>query len=194
MEAIRFCSAESLEKGDRKMKKKLFVLLAVIMALTMVSVPALAGPPEDAGGDWYYMPAALGVKVAGDNTFLTITDVSNWNGTFHGQSEDCEVLEDCAVSEDYGTVVIHSSGDAFYKGVNIFPSVTVKGRTGRLEMRVNGLKKAGSDWKGMWVITSGEGELAGLRGQGTWWGPGWQGDPEEWGEIHYSGKIHFDPE
>ncbi|MCP4409845.1 MAG: hypothetical protein GY807_19290 [Gammaproteobacteria bacterium] len=176
------------------MKRKFFVLLAVIMMVSVVSITAFATPPEDAGGDWYYMPTILGVKVAGGNTFLTISDIGNWKGTFDGESEDCAAFpfEVCALSEDYGTVVIHRSGLTFYKGVNTFPAVTVDGKMGRLEMRVNGSKPVGSDWQGHWVITNAEGDLAGLHGQGTWWGPGYNPEiPELWGEIHYSGNIHF---
>jgi len=174
------------------MKKMLFVLLGVIMALTMVALPAQATPPENAQGLWYYMPSILDVKVVGGNTFLTITDVGNWNGTFDGDSTECDVFPVCAVSEDAGTVVAYASGHAFYAGVNTFPSVTVNGKAGRLVMRVNGVK-FGDSWDGRWVIIEGEGELAGLQGQGTWWGPGYNpAEPLEYGEIHYAGDIHFE--
>ena len=49
------------------------------------------------------------------------------------------------------------------------------GKTGNLEMRINGWLPAGDppnyeDYEGLWVITSGSGELAGLHGRGTWGG------------------------
>ena len=175
------------------MNKKLFVLLAVIMVLSMVSIPGLASPPENAEGDWYYLPrlAEMVVRGAGGNTIISTVEDSEWNGTFHGETEDCVVLDDCAVSVDYGKIVFHSSGRANFAGVVSFPSVTVDGKTGGLEMRVNGVKH-GPEWEGRWVITGGDLHQSGLRGKGTWWGPGWQEDPEEWGEIHYSGNIHFE--
>ena len=49
------------------------------------------------------------------------------------------------------------------------------------------------DWKGQWLIIEATGGLEGLHGQGKWWGPGWQGDPEVHGVVYYSGKIHFEP-
>ena len=182
------------------MNKKLIVLLAVIMTLILVSIPALATPPDNAAGDWYYHPRLDElelVKEVGGNTFLRTVEDSRWTGTFQG-TEDCiaESLppEDiCAASVDYGDVVFYRSGRGFFKGTVEFASVTVHGKTGSLEMRVNGTRPDPfTDWTGHWVITSGEGELTGLHGQGTWWGPGWQEVVGEWGEIHYSGKIHFE--
>ena len=164
------------------MKKKLFVLLAVIMVLSMISIPAMATPPENAEGEWIYLPTGQELlKVAGGNTFLSITEDSRWTGTFDGESKD------------HGTVVIYRSGRLFFKGEVEFTSVTVNGQTGTLELQVNGSKQdSGSDWVGRWVVSGGELYEAGLRGQGSWDGPGWQGDPEVEGEIHYSGNIHFE--
>ena len=47
-------------------------------------------------------------------------------------------------------------------------------------------------WHGRWVILRGTDELATLRGQGTWWGPG-APDVGLWGDIYYGGNIHFEP-
>ena len=164
-------------------KKKLLVLLAAIMVLSLVSIPALAGPPEDAGGVWCYLPRSdefMEYKVAGGNTFFVFGEDAQWTGTFTGESYD------------YGSGVIHSSGSWLFKGIVSFASVTVDDETGGLEIRVNGSRPdAGSDWVGKWVITGGELHQAGLRGQGTFEGPGWQGT-DVCGEIPYEGNIHFE--
>ena len=164
------------------MKKKLFVLLAIVMVLSIVSITTFAGPPEDAEGVWYYRPTGPpGEKFAGGNTFLTISDEGYWTGTFAGDSTDI------------GKVAIHSKGHWIYKGVVTFASVTVAGKTGGLEMRVQGRRpNALAEWDGKWVITGSSGDLAGLQGQGTWWGPGWLGDPTVYGIVSYSGNIHFE--
>ena len=48
-----------------------------------------------------------------------------------------------------------------------------------------------SDWQGTWVVTSGTGGLEGFRAHGTFWGPGWLGDPAEPGVIYYAvEKMH----
>jgi hypothetical protein len=183
MEAVRFSSAESYKEGDGKMKKRLIVLLAVIVVLSMVSIPALAGPPQDAGGAWYYLPTGMVVdKVAGGNTFVSISDVGYWTGTIAGDEVDV------------GTAVIHLSGRWSYtEGILTFESAVVGGRSGGLEMRVRGSRPdIYTDWEGQWLITAATGGLEGLRGQGTWWGPGWQGDPNVHGVVYYSGKIHFE--
>ena len=53
---------------------------------------------------------------------------------------------------------------------------TVNGKTGSVVIRLIGKKPAPTeDWAGDWEITRGIGELANLRGQGTWGGPGYEG-------------------
>jgi hypothetical protein len=66
------------------MKKKLFVLMIVLVVLSLIAIPALAGPPEKAEGLWRYQPFILGVKEAGCNTFLTTFENGEWSGTFEG--------------------------------------------------------------------------------------------------------------
>ena len=168
------------------MKKRSLFLVTVLMVVlvSVLSVPAHAGPPENASGVWHYRPLGLPeVKVAGGNTILTIKEEAYWEGTFDG------------VSEDHGTVVFYAAGHWIFQGWVEFDPVTVDGRTGSLTMRVIGSKPdAGADWAGTWVIIKGTGDLKGLQGQGTWWGPGWQGDPLVYGVIPYAGNVHFEPD
>lgn len=179
------------------MKKKVLILLVMIAILLAAAIPALATPAEDVQGDWFYHPRLDEVelvKIVGNNTFFRTVEDSRWNGTFQG-SEACIVTaeENCASSVDSGPVVIHRSGLMNFQGWVRFDSVTVNGATGSLEMRVSGIRPAtATDWQGQWVITGGELHQAGLRGQGPWWGPGWQEVPGQWGIIHYSGSIHYE--
>ena len=173
------------------MKKRLFVSLAVIVVLSVVSTPSLASPPEDAGGKWCYMPKTLVVdKVAGGNDFWTTSDDGSWTGTFFGESDD------------HCSAVLHSSGYLWGHCTVSFESVTVNGQTGGLEMRVL-LRQSypGALWDGKWVITGGTGDLKDLHGQGTMSGPGWlppDGGTDEceegFGVVYYSGKTHFKPD
>lgn len=162
----------------------MFLITVLTVALiSTLSVPAYAGPPEDAEGLWQYIPSVTGVRVANGNTFLSTTETGQWTGTFEG------------VSVDKGVVVQHSSGLISFKGTVSFVG-NVDNKSGTLEMLTLGSKPdPGSDWEGKWVIISGTGDLASLRGQGTWWGPGWSpANPLEWGDIYYSGEVHFEPE
>ncbi len=167
-----------------KTKKKLFVLLALIIVLSLMSIPTCTPTAEeiDAEGVWSYLPAGPPVEdVVGPYTFMTISDAGDWTGTITGSADD------------FGEVAIHSSGPWYYNGTVPFDSVTVNGRTGGLVISVYGSRpNAGAEWDGTWVIISGKGDLAGLRGQGTWEGPGWQGDPKVPGEVYYSGSIYFE--
>lgn len=164
------------------MKKRSLLLITVLMIalLSTLSTPVYAGPPTPAEGLWQYLPTILDARVAGGNTFLTTSEIGQWTGTFSGGSIEA------------GHVVIHSAGFTHFKAIVSFASVTVDNRMGSLEMRVNGSRPyAGAEWEGRWAITEGTGELEGLRGQGTWWGPG-APRPGEWGDIYYSGNVHFD--
>jgi hypothetical protein len=163
------------------MKRMLLTLLTLSVILSMLSVPALAGPPTAAEGLWQYKPTILDERVADGNIFLETSEEGIWTGTFEGESTEA------------GHVVIHSSGFWSFRAIVSFSEVTVDDKTGTLEMSVVGKRPdAGSDWQGRWVILGGTGELATLRGQGTWWGPGAPG-PGEWGDIPYAGQIHFEP-
>ena len=73
------------------MNKKIFVLLVVIVMIFAMSIPALAGKPENnASGEWCYdLVDGDDVKLADGNTFvLNFNDIGNWNGTFVGDSVD----------------------------------------------------------------------------------------------------------
>jgi hypothetical protein len=163
------------------MKKMSLTLLTLLVILSVLSVPALAGPPTDAEGVWKYTPYTVSVRVADGNTFIESFEDGEWTGTFEG------------ISTEDGHVVIHRSGFWSFRAIVSFSEVTVDGKSGTLEMSVVGDRPDGlSDWEGKWVILSGTGELASLRGQGTWWGPGAPGEGEQ-GDIYYAGRIHFEP-
>lgn len=175
------------------MKKKLFVLLAVILLLSLGALPALAGPPDNSvDGRWCYGEILQEEeKISGGNVFYNLDDSGAWIGTFNGYSSDD------------GRLIVHSSGYTLFKSTVSFESVQVGGKEGGLEMRINGWLPMGaelSEYEGLWVITRATGELAGLRGQGTWGGIE-IGNPLcsaiDGGiffvSVPYSGNIHFEP-
>jgi len=166
-------------------KRALMLLVTVLMValLSTLSVPVSAGPPENAEGLWQYIPSIENARVADGNTFLDTSEVGQWTGTFSG------------VSTEKGKVVRHSSGHVSFKGAVSFIG-KVGDKSGTLEMLAVGSKPdLSSEWEGTWVIISGTGDLATLHGQGTWWGPGYSSaNPSKWGDIYYSGEIHFEPE
>ncbi len=201
----------SNNKGDDIMNLKLFILPAAIVligaiVLGVFSMSSNASPPENASGSWYYIPPMIPEeekKIVGGNTILTGTEVGNWTGTFHGDSQDCFDMDppilDCAESKGDGGVTIHPDGHMNYTATILFSLVSVDDKNGGLELRVNGkFPNASSEWEGQWVIIGGTGELANLHGQGTWWGPGFvpppEGEPPVPGVLHYSGNVLFAPD
>ena len=166
------------------MKKRSMLLIAVLMVIPLyvLSMTVHAGPPIfDAQGLWQYRPFVLDTRIADGNTFLKTFEEGVWSGSFSGTS-----------TED-ARVVIHSSGAWSYRGIVSF-SGEVDDRVGDLTMHVVGKRPdVFTDWTGKWVILSGTEGLSRLRGQGDWWGPGAPA-VGEWGDIYYSGKVHFDPD
>ena len=162
------------------MKRATLMVLSLVMVLSVLSISASASPPTTAGGLWQYQPFILEARTAGCNMFLHTFENGLWTGTFEGTS-----------TED-GKVVVHCSGAWSFNAIVSFEG-EVDGKVGTLTMSVGGsAPDEFTDWQGRWVILSGTGELANLRGQGTWWGPG-APDVGLWGDIYYGGKVHFEP-
>jgi len=156
------------------MKRKLLVLVAVIMVLSMMLIPALAVPPGNAAGEWTYTVLDMDGEEVGCNTVISMTDEGTFDGTFVGtETED-------------GMVVIHCNGKWSFKGNLSFEGTVNGSQPGTMEMRIVGTSSDGTLWQGTWVILSGTEGLATLRGQGTWWGPG--------GHLEYAGNYHFEPD
>ena len=153
------------------MKKILFLLMAVFLILS--TNPVYAGPPNKASGYWTYEITDSETEIKGGNTFMTTNDSGVFTGTFEG------------VETEVGTVVIHSNGNASFNGTLTFTG-EVDGRSGKFTMSVVGRAVLGEDWTGKWVILNGTDELANLRGQGIWYGPG--------GSLEYEGNFHFEPD
>jgi hypothetical protein len=171
-----------------RMRKKLFVsifiVLTVILVISVMAIPALAkkDKPEKADGIWLYTPDFSGYQGIifqpyfgnPDTTFAAVPYDSEWSGIFNG------------TSKDYGLAIFHGPAPMLFVDAVTFDEVEVGGASGGLEMDVLGDRPdVDSDWRGTWVITSGTGELEDLRGHGTWWGPGWLGDPAVPGVIYY---------
>lgn len=168
------------------MKKKIVVLPVVLLILLVVLVPTFAdggkgGRMKKYDGEWRYMPQGeLGNLLTnnyGSHFFLS-ADSGDWTGAFEGLSDD-----DCVS-------VLHASGRWVGYCTALFDSVTVKGKTGGLELGITLLKATPTEpWVGEWFITSGSGDLAGLEGEGTIWGHGYNPEkPDEPGIIYYKVK------
>ena len=174
------------------MKKRILIPIALTAVLLLVAGPVYATPPEPASGTWCYTPYITGMRSAGGNLFLDAESEDYWTGTF-------ESPEGAGSYTVYGATIhkfvdFTDTGPWYAQGLVTFVG-TVEGKSGTLVMRFLGKRPdATADWSsGKWVILSGTGELANLRGQGTWWGPGAPA-PEVQGCVDYSGNYHFEPQ
>jgi len=159
------------------MSKKLSALIICIVALLpMLLIPAAyATPSEPASGTWAYTVTHIeDTKVAGGNTFRYGEEIGTWTGTFVG------------TSFDYFELVVHPSGFVTCQGQINFEGTVNGDKSGTMVILFVGKKNLEINlWSGKWVILSGTGDLANLRGKGTWEGPSFN--------LDYSGQIHFDP-
>lgn len=181
------------------MNNKLFVLLAVVMVLSLVSCSAPTESPEsevEADGLWCYAPVFERIEpitfdpYKGDpgKAFLQVPYVSEWTGVFDGSSTDYGVVIGHVLAPDTDPVPMS------FIDTSSFAKVEVDGKVGGLEMDAIGDRPdAASEWRGTWMITGGTGDLEGLRAHGTFWGPGWLPPdggtdecPEGMGVIYYS--------
>ncbi len=158
--------------------KRLLGIPMMVGALLMGTVPASAGPPNTASGDWDYVPTSIDVVPGpGQTTFIYGEDTGTWLGTFVGTS-----------TEEFVIVNHAKAGFNFYSGVIEFTG-SVDGQQGTLTIKTNGKQDPGTVqpgpglWFGRWVIVGGTGGLANLHGQGTFTGPSLS--------LDYVGRYHF---
>ena len=150
------------------------VIPAVVFALSLGFAPsAWAAPPTQATGTLGPVAGSItftGVRTADGNTFIDFTAIEAFTGGFAG------------TGDDVGTVVFYASGGVTVQAVEMFAG-TVNGVPGTLVLRGEGAGVP-SAVQGHLVILSGTGDLANLRGQGTFVAIVGVGGP-------YSMQIHF---
>lgn len=166
------------------MKKGLMLLLLACMVV--LPAVAYAEPPDDVFGVFTYEPAGcLLDRWAGDNEFLlgcTDSGVYYEGGTFVGYSY-----------ETYDVILHGSQGGyifehGWYRGTVTIEEATVVGRTGTLVLEFIGTSPGDIFvWNGTWRIVSGTGDLADLRGSGSWETYG----PSTPFTVEYVGKMKF---
>ena len=139
---------------------------------------------DDADGIWYYTPVLEDIKslphppCPPGKDFLAATYTSRWTGALTGDSADTGMLVAHGKFPQAAPMVF--VGTCSFKG-------TFRGVSGSLEMDTIGHRPdPTAEWWGAWSVTGGTGDLEGLRARGTFWGPGWLGDPAEPGVIYYA--------
>ena len=161
------------------MRKMLLTPLIVCMValLSTLWMPAVhATTPIPVSGTWSWTLSDPSWRYADGNAFLSAVEHDTLTGTFEG------------TGEGPFTVVFHPEGFATGKGRTLWTVTVLEEYSGTLEIRWTGNTKNDLGWWWfMWVILSGTGDLANLRGQGTCWGPGPEG-------CAISGQIHFEPD
>jgi hypothetical protein len=173
-------------QGGGKMKKILMtvaiVVAVVIAAIVVWSVLSTSGStePKSVKGSWSYeiieaRPAGAGATL----TVVTGTSQGTWTRPFEGTSTSVWKME-----------TADSGAGSFEETVSFEGFVEVepgKRRDGTLEILYVGERQdRESAFAGTWEIVGGEGELADLRGGGTF-----TSEPNSY-VVDYSGEIHFE--
>ena len=152
-------------------------LLALVTALTILPMAvAYADAPTPVSGTRVRVgpPRNVTTREAGGNTIVTREATQEWTGGISGTAE-IQV-----------TQTNHPNGEFTTRGTATCVC-TVDGVTGILYMNTQGNSDPNEQlFSGTWTITGGEGDLAGLHGQGTLY----QIPPAP---TVYEGFVHFEP-
>jgi hypothetical protein len=145
------------------MRKKL--LSTLLMCITGLLCPLLlpAAHSQTVEGTFDYNYETVYQEEAHGRTILYALEHEQWTGSFDGTAH---------------AVFIVLVDEAGAMTVDLFSTFTgtVNGKTGSLVIHLIGEKPSPEeDWAGDWDIVRGIGDLADLRGQGTWGGPGYEG-------------------
>ena len=159
------------------MKKALTLGSLLVVSLLMFLPTVCATRPTTVSGTFDYTFEITSERWINGHYIFEATEWETWEGDFQGT----------AIS--FFTVVWfnYPDGPLFVWLRGTFTG-TVLGKAGTMTFRLVGWRPLPDDWSGLWVITSGTDELANLRGQGIWGGPGFDAPgPDIW----YSGRVHF---
>lgn len=157
-----------------KLGVKKCCVLAVLLSTLLIPM-VQATKPTTVEGDWTYGYDVFEIiKQADGNTIVYVEEHGTWTGDFVGTSK-------MVVSG-----VIHSKGFITFEGVINFDG-SVLNKDGTLVIHYTGKVTSAGEIISQWVIQSGTGELANLRGQGTFI------SGEDY-DVDYSGQIHFEPD
>lgn len=157
----------------------------MVALLFTLWIPAVQATPPTAGSGWFDLlipEVGEETRFAGGNM---IVHVWGGGGTLFGAFEGTWI-------HDEWMVVHLASGKATLHGVWDTPDgVIFNGdKEGTVHVRYWGtVDLATGVFQGRWVILSGTGELANLRGRGTVWAP----DIDHPGCAGYTIEYHFDP-
>ena len=164
------------------------LLVCIVALLSTLSTPAHACTLIPAEGTWTYIPYVDYWCEVDGNVFFSGYNVEEWAGTFEGSA-----------NSDYMCFMVGATtfpppdfDSRWVVEIATFEECTVEGKTGGLMMLAYGKSgPPGTGWSGRWVILSGTGELEGIHGRGTFWGPGFAPPHVVPGELSYSGWIYF---
>jgi len=183
-------------KGVKTMKKLVFLLLFVCLAVPMI---ALAGPPEEVVGYFNYTPTGcLDESWAGDNFFgRDCADTGEYGfvegdptyyGDFIGESTENYMIT--LYGADHADPYFSPFRMGWYKGIVEFEGTVLGSDEGTMWIQYVG-ESPGSIfvWSGTWRILGGAEGLEGVHGGGTW------ASCEPGGDfiVCLEGRVHFDP-
>jgi hypothetical protein len=133
-------------------------LVLAAAAVAAIAIPAVTGAaPIVASGTWDDCNFAPVVRLPGPNTVVTIGITENFFGTLTGTYVGTE------------RDVAFANGSATFHGSGTFTG-TAAGKSGTATYRYEGIFRGGPRFRANWVLIGLTGELASVRGHGTFGG------------------------
>ncbi len=135
------------------MKTRFTAAAAMVLLILMLAVPVFASPPVAGNGFFFPIsePVVTDLRTANGNSFITQTVVYQLVGVTNGIYTQVE------------RVKVEANGQALVQASGVCNPCTIEGRSGIVYFRVIGHK----DNIGQVIVIGGMGDLANLRGQGT---------------------------
>jgi hypothetical protein len=141
--------------------RRILITAAAALAVTAgLARPVAASPPETATGTLSIATDTFTtIRIAGGNSFFAEVATGAYSGDLTGPYIDID------------TFVLHKDGSFDAHGTEVCTACTIGGRTGSFTSAFE-YSGSGAQFEGHLTFTGGTGELAGLRGEGTFQGDG----------------------
>ena len=160
------------------------IALITGLLLSATSGAAIAQEQVPVSGSFNYTPEIFAQVPAGTSVFFDASEDEVWTGDIEGT----------AVAPFRMVITPNGVWDAWLHAE--FEGTVLGEHDGTMTIASRYMRPSpDAHWTGEWIILGGTGDLEGVQGHGTAWGPGFDAEnPEAGPDIFYSGVVVMPPE